>query len=133
MQREPDANADAYSVAYDPDTDAVEFVWERTVERPVFRRGSTDLLEFAESVGASGLVVDTREFPEHSTVDRRWLAEAWIPRLAETEIERVAVVHSGSTLQTMDAEALEEATSHLPGETLLTDSVAEGREWVRDG
>ena len=125
---------DVRSIEYDSGLDTVVFTWNRHVTDERFRTALTDALAVIEREGATGFIVDAREFTAHTDDQLEWLQREFTPRMIEAGIERSVQIHPESVIAEMEAEkTVERADAALPEGVAfeLTTSMDRAREFVR--
>ncbi|WP_136688440.1 hypothetical protein [Halorhabdus amylolytica] len=120
----------AYTIEYDDEIDAVVHTWNMFSSGEKFREGANELLNIFEERDVSKLIVDTREVKAHDDEDKQWLQAEWIPNMIEAGMEYSVNVHRSSVIAEMDIQETVDPIEDAPFENLITDDMAEAREWL---
>jgi len=120
----------AYTIEYDDEIDTIVHTWNMFSSGERFRDGANELLSVFEERDVSKLIVDTREVKAHDDEDKQWLQEEWIPNMIEAGMEYSVNVHRSSVIAEMDIQETVDPIEDAPFENLITDDMAEAREWL---
>ncbi|WP_275882813.1 hypothetical protein [Halorhabdus sp. BNX81] len=132
MAMEVIEETDWYRIEYDDDLDALIHTWTMFSNGEQFREGANALYEALKEYDVSKEIIDTREVKAHDEEDKQWLQEEWIPKMVDAGMEYSANVHRESVIAEMDMQETVDPLSDLPFENMMTDDMAEAREWIAE-
>jgi len=126
-----------YTIEWDDEVDGIVHTWTEFASGEAFREGCNQLLAAVQDRNASKMIVDTSNVKAHDDEDKQWLQTEWTPKTIEAGVEATAMVRSDSVISEMEMDELvEEMDDELPGgpdgayEALITDDMAEARDWI---
>jgi hypothetical protein len=125
-------DADAYTIEYDSELDAVAHTWEEFTSGQEFRDACEELLDCIEQRDTDKVLVDTSGIQAHDDEDQAWLQQDWIPRAIDAGMQYAGMVHSDSVISEMDMEEFMEMVADIPYEPMMTDDIDEARSWLAE-
>ncbi|MCU4802552.1 hypothetical protein OB920_19490 [Halobacteria archaeon HArc-gm2] len=133
MAQEIVTDAAKYTIEWDDDVGAVIHTWTAFASGEAFREGSNELLAAIQERNATKLIIDTSAVKAHDKADKQWVQEEWTPKTVEAGVEATAMVRSDSVISEME---MKEMSENMPDdadggpEALITDDMAEARDWI---
>jgi len=131
MPQQVVADTDLYTIEHDDGLDCYVFTWNDFASGERFRSGADDWYEAYQKNPSPNVIVDASSVEAHDEAEQQWIQEDWVPRMLDAGVERIVTVVADSAIAKMDAEEILDGIKHLDYEPYLTDSVEDGRDWIR--
>ncbi|SFR96471.1 hypothetical protein SAMN05216559_1609 [Halomicrobium zhouii] len=135
MAPEVHTEGEKYTIEWDDDIGTLIHTWTAFASGEAFREGCNDLLAAVEERNATKMIVDTSNVKAHDEADKQWLQTEWTPKTVEAGVQATAMVRSDSVISEME---MKEMSENMPDdadggpEALITDDMAEARDWMAD-
>ncbi len=124
----------AMTISWNENVNVIESVWKGFASSESYRKPLEKLLELMTSKKATKLLTDMTNMSAVSQSDQRWTETDFAPRLIETGVKYLVMVHPATPIGKMSLKAMQKAVEELdlPYDQFNTDNLEEGRGWLRN-
>ena len=118
------------SLKYAKDKKLIELAWKKKAESDEFREMFSNLVEFATRNKVKYFVSDLREEGHVPVEDLRWLDNFVLTKATEVGIERIALVTTDETFNTIYAETIKRKLSNTVIQVQIFADMASAYAWI---
>ena len=93
-------------IGHDQGHDLIHLVWNGYAPSGAYRKGLDTALEYVLEHGITRWLADLRQMGAILQADEKWTNTHWFPQLANSELERMAILRSDDYFNAMSVERI---------------------------